>query len=207
MPEFCTCGAQLPPDALFCHKCGKPQREILPPSDEQAAPRVEQAPPPPAAPFFPSSLRDSLPLNFHNSAAVRIGLIVAAGSTMVFFVLPFLNWVFGGFLAVFLYRRRTGSLLNTGAGMRLGWITGVLAFVLYIIPFAIQIPRMNSMMAERLRSMQVQDPALVEQMMRFFQSAPGTAVVVTSSLIVMFLIITFLSMAGGALGAKVVGRQ
>ena len=23
--EFCTCGAQLPPDARFCHKCGKPQ--------------------------------------------------------------------------------------------------------------------------------------------------------------------------------------
>src|SRR5258706_16455256 len=29
VPERCTCGAQLPPDALFCHKCGKPQREDL----------------------------------------------------------------------------------------------------------------------------------------------------------------------------------
>jgi hypothetical protein len=202
MPEFCTCGAQLPPDALFCHKCGKPQREILP----AETPREEQAPP--AAPaYIPSALRDSLPLNFHNGAAVRIGLIAAAASTIIFFVLPFLNWPFGGFLAVFLYRRRTGSLLNTGAGMRLGWITGVLAFVLYIIPFAIQIPRMNSMMAERLRSMQGQDPALIEQMTHFFQSAPGTTIVVCFSLMVMFLIITFLSMAGGALGAKVVGRQ
>ena len=27
MPEFCTCGAELPPDARFCHRCGKPQRE------------------------------------------------------------------------------------------------------------------------------------------------------------------------------------
>lgn len=204
MPEFCTCGAQLPPDALFCHKCGKPQREILPPPEEQPEVREEQAPPPP---FIPRPLRDSLPLNFHNSAAVRIGLIVAAASTIVFFILPFLNWVVGGFLAVFLYRRRTGSLLNTGAGMRLGWITGVLAFALYIIPFAIQIPRMSSMIGERLHSMQGQDPALVEQMTHFFQSTPGTAVVVGFSLIVMFLIITFLSMAGGALGAKVVGRQ
>ena len=25
VPEYCTCGAQLPPDARFCHKCGKPQ--------------------------------------------------------------------------------------------------------------------------------------------------------------------------------------
>ena len=31
MPETCTCGAQLPPDSLFCHKCGKPQREIAEP--------------------------------------------------------------------------------------------------------------------------------------------------------------------------------
>ena len=31
MPEFCSCGAQLPPDALFCHKCGKPQRDIVEP--------------------------------------------------------------------------------------------------------------------------------------------------------------------------------
>ena len=28
MPEFCSCGSELPPDALFCHKCGKPQREL-----------------------------------------------------------------------------------------------------------------------------------------------------------------------------------
>jgi len=28
MPDNCTCGAELPPDSLFCHKCGKPQREI-----------------------------------------------------------------------------------------------------------------------------------------------------------------------------------
>jgi hypothetical protein len=66
---------------------------------------------------------------------------------------------------------------------------------------------MSSTIGERLHSMQGQDPALIQQMIQFFQSAPGTAVVVGFSLIVMFLIITFLSMAGGALGAKVVGRQ
>ena len=122
MPEFCTCGAQLPPDALFCHKCGKPQREILapePPSEEQAA----------APPLPPTSRWDSLPLDFRNAAAVRIGLMPG------------------------------------------------------------------------------QDPALIQQMIRFFQSGPGMAVVVTFSLMAMFLVITFLSMAGGALGAKVVGRH
>jgi hypothetical protein len=200
MPEFCTCGAQLPPDALFCHKCGKPQREIL--SPEPPAQEVPPSVPPPR-----TTLREALPLDFHNGAAVRIALIVACVSTIVFFILPFLNWVVGGFLAVFLYRRRTGTLLNLAAGMRMGWITGVLAFVLYVIPFAIEIPRTSTIMTERLRSMRGPDPATIDQMIHFFQSTPGMATMVTFSLMAMFLVITFLSMAGGALGAKVVGRH
>ena len=201
MPEYCTCGAQLPPDALFCHKCGKPQREILTP---EAPPEPEPASLPPPSP----PLREALPLDFRNGAAVRIGLIVAAVSTVVFFILPFLNWIFGGFLTAFLYKRRTGALLNLGAGVRLGWITGVLAFALYVIPFAIELPRMNSQLAARLRStLSGQDPVLMEQMLRFFQSGAGTAALVAFSLMAMFLIITFLSIAGGALAAKVVGRN
>ena len=100
-----------------------------------------------------------------------------------------------------------GALLNLGAGMRMGWITGVLAFALYIVPFALQLPRMSSLMEERLRAMRPQDPAIVEQMMGLFQTGPGMALVVAFTLAAMFLIITFLSIAGGALGAKVVGRH
>jgi hypothetical protein len=199
MPEICNCGAQLPPDALFCHKCGKPQRELLAPELEIQAERPRFLPP-------REVIREALPLNFRNAAAVRIALVVAAASTLIFFFLPFLNWVFGGFFAVFFYRRRTGSLLNLGAGMRMGWITGVLAFALYIVPFALQLPRMSALVQERLRGMSA-DPAMIAQMIGFFQSGAGMAMIVAFTLAAMFLIITFLSMAGGALGAKVVGRQ
>jgi hypothetical protein len=199
MPEICNCGAQLPPDALFCHKCGKPQRELLAPELEVQAERPRFLPP-------REVIREALPLNFRNAAAVRIALVVAAASTLIFFFLPFLNWVFGGFFAVFFYRRRTGSLLNLGAGMRMGWITGVLAFALYIVPFALQLPRMSALVQERLRGMSA-DPAMIAQMIGFFQSGAGMAMIVAFTLAAMFLIITFLSMAGGALGAKVVGRQ
>src|SRR3974377_2027893 len=154
MPEYCTCGAQLPPDALFCHKCGKPQRELPSP---RAADVTEPETAPPARPL----VREALPVNFRNRTAVQIALLVAVSSTVAFFIMPFLNWVFGGFFAVFFYRRRTGLLLNTGAGMRLGWITGVLAFALYIVPFALQLPRMSSLVQERLRGMSAQDPAII----------------------------------------------
>ena len=196
MPEFCTCGTQLVPDALFCHKCGKPQRDLVAAEPEVQAERPHFLPP-------RDVLREALPLNFRNAAAVRIALIVAVSSTLIGFVIPFVNWVFGGFLAVFFYRRRTGSLLDLGAGLRMGWITGVLAFVLYLIPFSFLMANMSTFMHERLSTMPGQDPATVERMIQLAQSGPGIATL----LVFLFVVITFLSMAGGALGAKVVGRQ
>src|ERR1041384_1004295 len=119
MPDVCTCGAQLPPDAQFCHKCGKPQREIVEP--EPAAPPPVLAPP-------PEPRRQTAPVNFRNPAALRIALLVAISATALGFVLPFLNWLAAGFFAVFFYCRKTGYELNVGGGVKLGWITGVLMF-------------------------------------------------------------------------------
>ena len=70
MPEFCSCGAQLPPDARFCHKCGKPQRaEILVEEEPEPTAIQEARLPPPSAPT-PAAL------NFRNPVAVRVGLEV-----------------------------------------------------------------------------------------------------------------------------------
>src|SRR3954454_21999183 len=122
MPDFCTCGAELPPDALFCHKCGKPQRDIV-------VPESFPPPPPPAAVEAPPSVSrlQTAPLNFHNPVAIRIALSAAVVATLLFF-LPYLNWMGAGFFAVFLYRRRTGALLNMESGVRMGWMTGILMF-------------------------------------------------------------------------------
>src|SRR4051794_8860906 len=125
MPDFCTCGAQLAPDSLFCHKCGKPQREVAEPEI------VTQPIPPPPLPEAPPSPA-SLPLNFHNPVAVRVAATVALIATLLSWI-PALNiilWLAAGFFAVYLYRRRTGVFLNVRAGVRLGWITGVLMFVI-----------------------------------------------------------------------------
>jgi hypothetical protein len=200
MPEICSCGAQLPPDALFCHKCGKPQREFGAVEPEER-PVVEVAPPP----IIPVR-REAPPLSFRNPIALRIALIVALGATFLSF-LPLVNWLAGGFFSVFLYRRRTGSLMNVGAGMRLGWITGVLTFVPASILFAIQaLPHFGTTIQERMQSMSGQDPAMVQEMVRFLQSGPGMAAAVAFFLVFMFLVITVLSMAGGALAAKVGSR-
>ncbi|MEI9814090.1 MAG: zinc ribbon domain-containing protein [Acidobacteriota bacterium] len=77
MPEFCTCGAQLPADARFCHKCGKPQRDEPVMEPEVATPvvvPVEAVPPPVAA--APINLRNGIAVQ---SALLACGLTILAG--------------------------------------------------------------------------------------------------------------------------------
>src|SRR4051794_5391765 len=101
MPEFCTCGAQLAPDSLFCHKCGKPQREIVEPEPEILPEPVETAP---IAEAPPAPSPASVELNFHNPIAVRVAATVALIATLLSWI-PALNiilWVAAGFSAVYL---------------------------------------------------------------------------------------------------------
>ena len=124
MPDICTCGAQLPPDALFCHKCGKPQRELL---AEEPGERRAAGPPPARRTILAAPAVSPAPALFQSRLAMRIGLKVALGATLFCF-LPYVNWLGAGFFSVFLYRRRTGQRLNLESGVRMGWITGLLMF-------------------------------------------------------------------------------
>jgi hypothetical protein len=131
VPQHCTCGATLPEDALFCHKCGKRQRgeEIVP---EEAAP-----PPLPVSILPLGGDAPQLPaIGFHNGPAVRIALLTGVLSVLLMFllgrvpaaVLP--GMVAAGFFAVFLYRRRTGQRLTILHGAHLGWISGMFGFAI-----------------------------------------------------------------------------
>jgi hypothetical protein len=188
MPGFCSCGSELPPDALFCHKCGKPQRELPEVAAELPAPVVQ----PPREPQPPPA-----PLDFRNPLALKIALLVALGATALFWVLPFVNWLAAGYFAVFFYRRRTGRAINVGAGVRLGWITGLFTFppagvsVLYLINVASSLPQFLSEPHSR-------------ELIAMLRSSPGAAVLML--LLEVFILTTFLSMAGGALAALAAKR-
>jgi hypothetical protein len=209
MPEFCTCGAQLPPDALFCHKCGKPQREIPGAiAAEEVKDRIEIHL---APPVFQTA--DPPRVDFRNPVAVRIALLLAVSATVLAVFLPFLNWLAAGFFAVWFYRRKTGARVNVGAGVRLGWITGVLTFGLASVVFALALTpaALNGQLADTIRqqlhNLPRQDPATVQALGELLRSGSGIALILVLYLAVLFLMITFLSMAGGALGAKLTGRS
>jgi len=202
MPEFCTCGAQLPPDALFCHKCGKPQRELAAP---EVAEPVNAAPVtviPPAAAAAP---RFAMPVSFRNPVALRIALFVGVGAMFLSSFLPLVNWLAAGFFAVFFYRRKTQNLLNVGAGLHLGWITGLIMFTMWGVFFmALGLSgRLTALFQDQLKNLPTSSDPIYQQMAQFLGSGPGLMVL----LAIGFVFITSLSMAGGALGAKLVGRS
>jgi hypothetical protein len=202
MPETCTCGAQLPPDSLFCHKCGKPQREIAEP--EVLAPAIPAPAAGAPAPPFLTAPRFAMPVSFRNPVALRISLFVGVAA-MFFSFLPILNWLAAGFFAVFFYRRKTRNLLNVGAGLHLGWITGLVMSTVWGVIFMAEglSGKLNGVFQEQIKNLpSANDPAL-QQVAQFMASGPGLLIV----LAIYFVFITCVSMAGGALGAKIVGRD
>ena len=208
MPDFCTCGAQLPPDSLFCHKCGKPQREVIEPEPEPES--IAEVAPPAAPPIAATPQPPAL--NFHNLVAVRIAFVIAPVAFLLSWI-PALNlvlWIAAGFLAVFFHGRRTGDLLNVRAGVRLGWITGVIMFAITTVIFTLTVVPLaaNGGIANLFRQ-QLKNPTdpNVQEALRMLETAPGMVTVLLVMLFMLFVFITMLSMAGGALGAKFVSRS
>ena len=201
MPEYCTCGAKLPDDARFCHKCGKPQREediVVEPQ-----PLIVTLPPPVPPP--------PLAINFRNAIAVRVALIAGAVAFMISAVLGPLGLIglaAGGFFAVYLYRRRTGAILSVANGARLGWLSGIFIFAIAILVFTIQMVALSpSQMMNDLREQMAKNYSATEvqinQVIGFLSSPPGIGTIVLFS----FFMITLLTALGGAVGAKLLNRH
>lgn len=209
MPEYCTCGAQLPPDARFCHKCGKPQRDE--PLLDAAEIPLQSIPSPPAALAPPE-------IGFHNKLAVRIAFLVGA-LTFVLSSLPLppyvgMIWLLAaGFVSVLLYRRRSGQSLSVRSGARMGWITGLCCFVIFTVIFTLSFAVAASLFREggasayfaQLRALGMPEDTIrkVEQAISFFQSPAQVAVFLLS----FFVMFTGLVALGGAIGAKLLSQS
>jgi hypothetical protein len=210
VPEFCTCGAQLPPDARFCHKCGKPQYDY--PGLEE----TEVSQPAIEAPVF-AAPRTQLPLEitFRNRLAVRAGLI-AAIAAVILSVVP-LPWVFlrllpflaGGFFAVFLYTRRSGQILSVRSGARMGWITGILAFAIVGVIVAVSVIAIMSEpdLAKQIQSQLPPNDARSSSIAQALSNPAKLSAELLQSLVVLFVVLTALPIIGGALGAKLLEKE
>jgi hypothetical protein len=177
--------------------------------EEEAPVQGPIEPPGLAAPPLP-------PIGFHNGLAVRVALV--AGALAFFCSLitgqlalpqPFvMAWMAGGgFLAVYLYKKRTGQRLTVANGAHLGWICGVFGFVVVTIFLAatavmLSDPAMVSAMRDQLHSRGIPDSA-AEQMLNIFHTPSG----LSTALAVSFVLFTILPACGGAIGAKLLDRD
>ncbi len=131
----CSCGAVLPEDARFCHKCGKPQYE------EDIA-RMNAAETPSLVPVAPPITISQPPsrIGFSNRRAVRITLAVAGFSLLAISIIAnlappllFPILVAAGFTSVRVYLSRTAENLTTSGGAALGAMTWLWLYLLEAI--------------------------------------------------------------------------
>jgi uncharacterized membrane protein len=201
VPEYCTCGAQLPPDARFCHKCGKPQREEDVPVEEE----------PVVLPILPTPVAvEPPPISFRNATAVRVALatgipmfLLSAVAGPLALAVP----VVGGFFAVYLYRRRTGEKITVLAGARLGWISGIIVFaivtvVLTLVMLMLSQPDFVQSMRDQMAKMSSISQDELTKRIELLRTPSGLAL----GLLDTFLSYTLLTALGGAVGAKVLSR-
>jgi hypothetical protein len=217
VPGYCTCGAKLPDDALFCHKCGKPQREDLIERELQReeAPTVHVLQPvvPPGGAGRESS--EIPPIGFHNRPAVGAALVAGVAgfllSVLTGQVLPAassVGLIAAGFLAVYLYQRRTGQRLSMIHGAHLGWISGIFGFAITSVVLALVVAVLSDQsfvdsMQEQLKGAATARQAQIEQMIQMVHNPS----LMLMGVAVTFLLFTVFPAFGGALGAKLLERR
>jgi hypothetical protein len=217
--DFCNCGAQLVEDALFCHKCGRPVREI--PNLREAGEHDQAVPSgqdlraaaqlPPAEIGFGNMQAVSVAMTI-SGLAMLLSLFAPLPPLLQFFWRLFVLLV-AGFVAVYVYHRRTGQFLTPRSGARMGWLTGLFCFLIALVisvagVFAVSANRGGLAAVWRSQLEQyASGGAEVEQAIRILESPWGLASVLLLVIGILFVISTVLPMIGGALGAKVLEKE
>lgn len=193
-------------DSRFCHKCGRPtsgEAEI-----RVEAPRIILTPPVPPP-------KADVRISFSNPAVLRVAF-AAATLSILLDLTPFLGllailWSMGaGFLAVWLYRKRSGMVLTVGNGAKLGWITGVFTFVIMTALVTTGAIMSGGQWAgefrKQLNTMWAQDPRYQEAL-RAFENPATLATAIFVALFLFFILLSLASVAGGALGARFSNKE
>jgi hypothetical protein len=193
----CTCGAYLPSDARFCHKCGKPQFEED--IERLAALEAEATPKPVVAP----------PLVVQ-PAAESVGNIRAVGITMAVAALAFVCMLLVGMVAPpavplilcaagFAAARFYGTkrTISAFSGALLGTMTGMWLFLVFAVCVGTASVTLSS--PEGQAMMKGISPKAAPEMIRLLEDPHQ---MVTGFLLPVFFFLIFSSAFGGLLAAR-----
>ena len=219
MEQSCyKCGRVIEEGRPFCPHCSAPQIRVVISEPIAAAPLAEVA----AVPQLPAALPASqtvpvLAVPMHWSHAVRpCALAAFVGSLLMTLGLhPLVAMLVVGFLAVVFYRQgRPGVSLTTGAGAKLGALSGLLWFamssileagVVLVLHKGAEIRQSLLTSIDQFAS-RTSDPQALAVFDRF-KTPDGIEFLMVAGLIVGFLASVALGALGGALGGSVLGRR
>jgi uncharacterized protein YqgC (DUF456 family) len=127
---------------------------------------------------------------------------------LVWLRLP-IAFVAAGFLAVYLYNRRTGQVLSLRSGARMGWITGVFSFAIVGILVALMILAIlnEPQLVKQIQSQLPPNDANSESIAQALNDPAKLSAELSQSLVLLFVLLTALPIIGGALGAKVLEKE
>jgi len=211
------CGAAIEESATFCPQCGAAQIRVAPSGNVPATPPVTPGSLQPTA--QPVMTPVSTDIDWHNGirAAALAGLIAGVPSALPILSLGCCLWVAGGAaLAVMFYQknRALGSVVTAGMGVRLGAVTGVIAFGIYfalqMLSFAVFNTRgkMREAMLQAMRDSAARNPdPSAQQILERMSTPAGLATIIVVMVVVMFLAFVVFGIAGGAIGASIWGRK
>ena len=144
---------------------------------------------------------------------------MVAGLALMFVVLtgpllhPLVSLILGvfmaGFAAVQWYEKRTGQRLSVTSGARMGWITGVFWFSMFVAVTTAQmiIISIEGGLVNFVRKQVHQPDPNVEQVLKLMSDPAGATVLLLIVLVLFFVISTTLPMLGGVVGAKFSERR
>jgi hypothetical protein len=222
--DYCSCGAQLPEDAKFCHKCGKPQGDLLEPETVEPVQAAVPVLPLPVAgePAPPAAVADKPSVvSWRNPVAVRAAFAAGAACAMLIIVpMPAvlqLLWQLillfaGGFFAVYLYNRRTKAQASPRAGAALGWMAGMFCFLIMLVLFTVSVVAMSSAdggLQASFREMISQrgNAEVAQQFNEWLESPSGVGTLLFLILTTTFFMLTLVPALGGLLAAKVLEKD
>jgi hypothetical protein len=178
------------------------------PQPAARVPAMETAnvnPRPPAPIPATGTAREFAPVSFRNRDAVRTALLAAVLATLLCFF-SFYAWTAAGGFAVFLYRRRTGHSMNLGACLRMGWLTGLLAFAIPAVLFTVLVLLLHASGGmdpfHALLQSGAKSPLSQKEVQWVWETIQSPPKLLRAYLDC-FVYATFFCMAGGLLGALV----
>jgi hypothetical protein len=212
MDNLChRCNSEVAPGTPFCPQCGAPQIRVAPSVPQSPISQIEGDEDLPSSVGHPQSTirwSSALPKTAVSGFATVALLILIAGLTrmpaFLFLVIPL-----GGAFSVLLYSRGNDrQKLTTGAGARLGAVTGFFTFVFYSLKpaaeFSLHREEILDLVRKALqeavaRSSDPQAQTVAQQLM----TPTGLITIFICVVIILFVVFIALSSVGGAAGAAI----